>query len=63
MLTEFHLGVLSAAEIVALYVVCVMLLRAVVPGQIKWAPHCVAYGALNRLAAAWGRARKAITFR
>jgi hypothetical protein len=56
MLTEIQLGVLSAAEIVALYFVCVMLLRAVIRGQIKWAPTYVAYGALHRLAGAWGRA-------
>jgi hypothetical protein len=56
MLTEFQLWVLSATEIVALYVVCVMLLRAVIPGQIKWAPKCLAYGVLNRLAGVWGRA-------
>ena len=56
MLTEFQLWVLSATEIVALYIVCVMLLRAVIPGQIKWAPKCLAYGALNRLAGVWGRA-------
>ena len=56
MLTEFQLWVLSATEIVALYIVCVMLLRAVIPGQIKWAPKCLAYGAVNRLAGVWGRA-------
>ena len=57
MLTEFQLWVLTATEIVALYIVCVMLLRAVIPGQIKWAPKCLAYGALNRLAGVLGASR------
>jgi hypothetical protein len=54
MLTEIQLWVLSATAIVALNVVCVMLLRAVIPGQIKRAPDLCRWGALNRLAGVCG---------